>query len=263
MNFLILANHRNKHYPKVANLVLSHGQEGSSAAGEHPKFLSICEKKGELIPVLVKFSPPVSDAISQRIADLLICEHIAHKILQKHGHAAPQSCLIRGEGRLFLEIERFDRNKSGGRLGIISLRALDLEFVGQLKSWADTSESLFRQKKIDEITYKKIVWLETFGRLIGNTDRNHGNISFFCDGEKIKGLAPVYDMLPMMYAPQQNQLVPRLFNPDPKKFSEISVWNDALIAAQVFWSQVHHHPQISEEFKVLIAENESKLLPLR
>lgn len=255
-------NDREKHYPRVANLVLSHGQAGSSAGGEHPKFLSMCEKKGERIPVLVKFSPPVGDAISHRIADLLICEHIAHEVLQKHGHAAPQSCFLRGEDRLFLEIERFDRNKSGGRLGVISLRALDLEFVGHLESWADTAESLFRQKKIDEVTYKKIVWLETFGKLIANTDRHHGNISFFCDGEKIKGLAPVYDMLPMMYAPQQNQLVPRPFNPESKKFSEISVWNDALIAAQDFWSLVRHHSQISEEFKILIADNESKLLAL-
>jgi len=246
-------------YPKLANLVLSTGIPGSSAAGEQPKFLSIRKTEMGLLPVMVKFSPPVVDAISRRIADLLICEHIAHEILRKYGKTSSKSCLLKGEGRLFLEMERFDRNISGGRYGIISLRALDLEFVGQLRSWTDTAKSLFQQKRIDEVSYQNIAWFETFGRLIGNTDRHHGNISFFCDGEKIKGLAPVYDMLPMMYAPQQNQLVVRTFDPVPPKFSEIPFWSDALTASCDFWSQVQHHSQISKEFKAVTADNESKL----
>lgn len=245
---------REKCYPRLAEQVLSKGIPGSSAAGEQPKFLSIIETKKGLLPVFVKFSPPIGDAISQRVADLLICEHIAHGVLRKHGKTAPESCLISAGGRLFLEMERFDRNISGGRLGIISLRALDLEFVGQLKSWSETAESLFRQAKINQATYQDIVWLEVFGKLIGNSDRHHGNISFFCEGERMTGLAPVYDMLPMMYAPQQNQLVARSFDPAPPKFFEIPVWNDALSAARYFWSQVAQHAQISGEFKVLTAE---------
>ena len=134
-----------------------------------------------------------------------------------------------------------------------------LEFVGKLKSWSETAESLFNQKRIDQATCQAIVWLEVFGKLIGNSDRHHGNISFFCDGEKITGLAPVYDMLPMMYAPQQNQLVARSFDPAPPKSFEIPVWNNALTAARSFWSHVQQHSQISKEFKILIAENESKL----
>lgn len=252
-------NDREKRYPEIADLVLSKGIPGSSAAGEHPKFLSIRETKKGLLPVMVKFSPPVVDAISRRVADLLICESIAHDVLRKHGKTAPQSSLIWGKDRLFLEIERFDRNSSGGRRGIITLRALDLEFVGKLKSWSDTAEALFRQKKIDPAAHQDILWLETFGKLIGNTDRHHGNISFFCDGEKIFGLAPAYDMLPMHYAPQQNQLVIRTFDPAPPTISEIPVWNDAWAAGGEFWAQVRRHPQVSEEFKSLTADNESKL----
>lgn len=246
---------REEHYPHMAELVLSHGIPGSSAAGEQPKFLSICKTKAGLLPVFVKFSPPVVDAISRRVADLLICEHIAHEVLRKYGRMAPRSCLIRGGNRLFLEMERFDRNRSGGRLGITSLRALDLEFVGQLSSWSETAKALLQKKIIDQATYQTVIWLEVFGKLIGNSDRHHGNLSFFCSGEKIIGLTPVYDMLPMMYAPQQNQLVIRPFDPASPKFYEIPVWNDALSAACDFWSHVQSHPQISEVFKELISGN--------
>lgn len=255
-------NDREKRYPQIAEQVLSQGMPGSSAAGEHPKFLSVRETKDELMPVMVKFSPPVADAISRRVADLLVCENIAHEVLRKYGKASSRSRLIdlsQNQDRLFLEIERFDRNKSGGRLGVLSLCALCLEFVGLPESWTKTAESLFRQKKISRGAHQDIVWLDVFGRLIGNTDRHHGNISFFCEGEKINGLAPAYDMLPMMYAPQQNQLVPRPFEPSPPQFFEISVWKDVLAAAQDFWSQVQNHTQISKEFKELTADNETKL----
>ncbi|MBI1909524.1 MAG: type II toxin-antitoxin system HipA family toxin YjjJ [Deltaproteobacteria bacterium] len=250
---------REEHYPHVAELVLSQGIPGSSAAGEHPKFLSIRKTKNGLLPVIVKFSPPVVDAVSQRVADLLVCEYIGHEVLRKYGKAAPQSCLIRGGGRLFLEVERFDRNRSGGRFGVVSLRALDLEFVGALKSWPDTAKSLFNKKIIDQAAYQEIVWLDLFGKLIGNSDRHHGNISFFCNGEEIAGLTPVYDMLPMIYAPQQNQLVNRTLIPTPPRSDEMPVWNDALSAARYFWDQVQHHSMISEDFKKLTASNESIL----
>jgi hypothetical protein len=161
-------------------------------------------------------------------------------------------------------MERFDRNTKGGRIGLVSLRALDLEFVGQLRSWTETAESLWKQKIIDHSTYQRIVWLEVFGKLIGNTDRHHGNISFFCEGEKVTNLAPVYDMLPMMYAPQQNQLVERPFNPAPPKSAEISVWNSALAAAKDFWKQVQKHPRISKGFTQQTSYHETILskLPL-
>ncbi len=259
---------RSKRYPILADLVLSQGIPGSSAAGEQPKFLSILETKNGLMPVLVKFSPPGldgdNDKIGQRIADLLVCEHLSHAVLRSHGHNAPRSRLTIGQNRLFLEMERFDRNTKGGRIGLVSLRALDLEFVGQLRSWTETAESLWKQKIIDHSTYQRIVWLEVFGKLIGNTDRHHGNISFFCEGEKVTNLAPVYDMLPMMYAPQQNQLVERPFNPAPPKSAEISVWNSALAAAKDFWKQVQKHPRISKGFTQQTSYHETILskLPL-
>ncbi len=242
---------RETQYPKLAELVLSQGIPGSSAGGEQPKFFSIRKTRKGVISFIVKFSPPTSDVIGQRIADLLICEHIAHQILRQHKIPAPESFLVRGGKRLFLEVSRFDRTPGGGRRGVISLRALDLEFVGQLRSWSDTAESLWQQKKITQKIYHTILWLEVFGKLIGNTDRHHGNISFFCDGEVVGELAPVYDMLPMMYAPQQNQLVDRLFTPSPPKPSELNVWKAARDAARAFWAAVQKEKAISMAFRKL------------
>ena len=252
-------------YPEIAQQVLTHGIPGSSAAGEHAKFLAIRKTDNKLIPVLVKFSPPLTDSISRRDADLLVCEHIAHNVLREHKKISAQSQLIwsnKENQQLFLEVERFDRNTSGGRRGLISLRALDLEFVGQLQSWSETAEALLKQKRIPKMTYENIVWLEVFGKLIGNTDRHHGNISFFCNGENIGPLAPAYDMLPMLYAPQNNQLFGRAFEPQSPKFAELPVWNDALLAAHKFWQEVQAHPEISTEFKKLTAGNEAKIISL-
>ncbi|MBF0491650.1 MAG: hypothetical protein HQM15_02585 [Deltaproteobacteria bacterium] len=63
----------------------------------------------------------------------------------------------------------------------------------------------------------------------------------------------------MLYAPQQHQLVSRVFEPAPPKLSELSVWNSALKAACDFWLKVQRHSQISDAFKKMIAENELKL----
>lgn len=55
---------RAQRYPRLAAEVLQWGPAGSSAGGEHPKFLAT---RGDGAAVLVKFSPPLTD----RIADLL------------------------------------------------------------------------------------------------------------------------------------------------------------------------------------------------
>jgi len=245
---------RMERYPELAEQVMSAGIPGSSAAGEHPKFLVLRKDRERFTRVLVKFSPPLGEAISQRVADLLICEHVAHQVLRAHGQIAATSCLITGGNRIFLEMERFDRTLKG-RKGLLSLRSLDLQFVGRLNSWTDTAEELFSQKRIDGAALQNIRWLEIFGRLIGNTDMHHGNLSFFHEEEKLMGLAPVYDMLPMLYAPQQNQIIPRNFQPSFPKASEMSVWTGAWKAACDFWMRVMSHEQISNQFREMAGEN--------
>lgn len=49
----------------------------------------------------------------------------------------------------------------------------------------------------DQVRVQHLWW---FGRLIGNTDRHTGNLSFRPEQERFT-LAPLHDMLPMRYAP--------------------------------------------------------------
>lgn len=248
-------------YPRLADLTMSVGIPGSSAGGEQAKFLTTCLSRGETKPVLIKFSPPMDETIGRRIADLLVCEHAAHETLRAHGIAASHSEVIVAGGRTFLQIDRFDRTVHGRR-GLLSLLPLNMQFVGNARSWSETAKELHIQKKIDEATYHRILWLETFGRLIANTDMHLGNVSFLSDGESLLELSPTYDMLPMLYAPQQNQLVEREFTPPLPRVSEAPFWTEALAAAREFWVQVQQHPRISESFKRVTAENEDKLSQL-
>lgn len=66
---------------------------------------------------------------------------------------------------------------------------------------------------IDAATRDAITCLWHFGQLIAYTDMHDGNLSFV-PGQPGPWLAPVYDMLPMLYAPQRGVELPeRAFTP--------------------------------------------------
>lgn len=250
---VIPAQERSTRYLALADDVTTAGVPGSSAAGEQPKFLAT--RTPGPTSVLVKFSPPVADPVSQRLADLLVSEHVAHQTIATHGHLAARSEILREAGRVFLEVERFDRLLGIGRRGVISLFALDAEFVGRLHSWGDTATRLAALGKIAEDTRIEIRWRELFGHLIANTDMHAANLSFFTDGLQVIGLCPAYDMLPMAYAPQQGHLrQPPLTLPIPDP-GDSPIWSDVCRAAADFWSAVASHPEVSEDFRRIAAAN--------
>ncbi|MBI4124602.1 MAG: type II toxin-antitoxin system HipA family toxin YjjJ [Deltaproteobacteria bacterium] len=239
-------------YAKLAERILESGYGGSSAAGEQPKFLTT-NARGK--SVLVKFSPPMTNKISRRLADLLICEHIAHQTLKKAGLPAMPSAIRKQGNRLFLEMERFDRTPLSGRLGLISLAPLSAEFVGTMESWSHSAQELVRQNRIDPETGKQIQWLEWFGKLIGNTDMHFGNISLFMEDLHLAGLAPAYDMLPMVYAPRHQQ-----FDSTPIDFplpmpDETKIYILAKKEAVHFWREVGRCKSISREFRSIASKN--------
>ena len=250
------ANERYRTYPRIAADVLAEGVPGSSAGGEQPKFLIT---KAPDTPVMVKFSPAVNDDVGQRHADLLVCEHVAHIVLNEHGQPAASSEIVFAEDRCFLEIERFDRIGPKGRRGLISLEALDAEYVGGMKSWTETAHTLLAQKRIDDNRYRKIRWLERFGQLIANSDRHHGNLSFFAEGGRILDLAPAYDMLPMMYSPRHGDLVEDAFTPPMPSPADSDIWRDVWNAATAFWRAVAFHPEVSGGFRSIAGANAEKL----
>lgn len=237
-------------YARLAADVLAMGPIGSSPGGEQPKFLAIRRSGDERVPVIVKFSPPRVTAVATRHADLLVCEHLAHRVLADRGHAAARSSLLEGGDRLFLEVERFDREGLHHRYGQVSLLALDAELVGSaFRSWTETTAVLAARDHIDPSTHRETRWLQLFGTLVANTDMHHGNLSFRLDGTSVTGLAPAYDMVPMLYAPARGELVPRTFAPPMPGPADADVADEVWSAAVDFWERVVADARISEDFR--------------
>lgn len=248
---------RTSRYPLLAKNIMLYGDPGSSAGGEQPKFPAITgpDKKH----VLVKFSPKITSDIGRRRADLLISEHLSLKTLEKHGHPAATSSIIAANEQIFLETERFDRIGNKGRKGLISLGSLCSEFVGHKNNWTNIAKELLAQKRIDQNDYDCVRWRELFGNLIANTDMHSGNISFYFEPDRILEIAPAYDMLPMLYAPQNEQLMEREFTPPAPQAHNLDIWENALKAAKDFWGAVANETLISDSFRKIALFNIKKL----
>ncbi len=223
------------------------GAPGSSTGGEQPKFLSTILPENK--PVIVKFSPPTYTEIGERVADLLICEHIALQVLKKFSRNAADSEIIIYENRVFLEMKRFDRLNKFGRRGIISLGTLDAEFSGVMGSWTESAKMLVNKKILSLNFIKEIRWLELFGEYIANNDMHLFNLSFFMNGLQITQLTPVYDMLPMLFRPINNQLVSRKFTPPLPSANDVGILEEVYKAAILFWNEVLKDDRISKSFK--------------
>lgn len=243
----IESNNREMHYSIYANDVLTAGDPGSSAGGEQPKFTTILLPENQ--HVLVKFSPPIDTEIGKRIADILICEHIALQILKKNAYDAADSEILIHDNRVFLEIKRFDRIGKFGRRGLISLGTLDAEFSGAMSTWSKTAADLINHKIIAPHLIEKIRFLEFFGELIANNDMHLYNLSFFTQGNIITDLAPAYDMGPMLFMPRNNQIVKREFAPSLPLPENAKTWIAALTLAEEFWQAVLEDKRISPIFK--------------
>ena len=249
-------------YPRLAERAMQGTLGGSSAGGEQPKFCTITAGR----PVLVKFSPPGDAPVDQRLRDLLACEHLAIETLAQAGLPAAHTQLFMGAGRVFLESKRFDRTPQG-RVGMVSLEVYDAEYVGQEENWAATADRMAARGLITPEDARRLRLLEAYGVLIANTDRHYGNISLLLHGTKNGGdwaLSPTYDMLPMLYAPINGELVTRQFTARPMypTASTLAEWPAAKELAAVFWRAAAAHELISEDFRAIAAENLRSLLVL-
>lgn len=245
-------------FPKCALRALEQGNAGSSAGGEQPKFT--IDAKPDEPAALVKFSPKLTNPIGRRVGDLLVCEHLCHEILAAHGFPSAKSKVLDVENQVFLRVERFDRVGALGRRGVISLKALSLEFVGSLESWTEIGLGLLEAGLIDDKACERIRVLERFGELIGNNDMHAGNLSFHLRDDLRPGeLAPIYDMLPMMYFPRQNELMERTYAPKLPIPQEAVTWRQASSMALRFWEQVAQDPRVSAGFRDIASKNRDVL----
>ena len=205
-------------------------------SGEQPKFCCDIEQHGSCI---VKF------AETERQADLLIAEHIALSVLNDAGIPAAKTTLFRAGLYQFLVIRRFDCIGSGRR-GLVSLKALDLEFVGSRdQRWPAIACQLTEQGVIAASALPTIQLLFCFGRLIANSDMHSGNLAFFFDGQMPFALAPAYDQLPMAYASDKQHISQISVDTDLPS----SVWTKALPLALCFWQTLAEQLLLSESFR--------------
>lgn len=231
---------------------------GPSAGGEQPKFGAIVEERGASRHVLVKFSPAEYSAPARRWCDLLVCEHLAAECLRANGVASVESEIVEGGSRVFLQTTRFDRVGARGRRAVVSLAAMNGEYVGMSPStrkWSDTVERLESDRWVDRATVSQVRLVETFGRFIANTEMHFANLAFVPRDDGRLDLAPVYDMLPMGYSPEAGELPRHDYAvplPDP---GHGSVWLAAGRLAAGYWQAVARDERISQAFRAIAAEN--------
>lgn len=263
----VSADQRLQKYPEFARLALSGEVIGSSAGGEQPKFNIEIRRDGQPVHVMVKFSAPQDNTATRRWRSLLICEHLAFQVLSGlHPCSASEllSTDVDGVPQLFLEVPRFDRVGVQGRLGIVSLKALDDKFTGLATDWPKIAAALVQTGQLNAGIYQQVQKLYAFGVLIGNGDMHPGNLSFFVDdvtkSEPVYTLAPVYDMLPMSLAPRPSGQIPDVL-PMPKIAINppLDVWKEMLPLAIYYWRQVAVHPSVADDVKQ-IALSQAEIL---
>jgi hypothetical protein len=245
----VSAAEREPRFPQLVADVMEGAQPGSSAHGEHPKFAVLLDEGASSRHVLVKFSPPTGTAVGQRWSDLLVAEHLAHLTLGAAGVAAARSRIHRFADRTYLEVDRFDREAVDGRIGVSSMYAIDSSLYGRLDNWIDSASRLSRDRRIDAATLETVRLVATFGSLIANTDRHFGNLGFFDGYDGKFRLAPVYDMLPMLFAPEHDQLAARVFIPPDPTTASLRAYGRARALAEQYWRACAQDDRIGEEFR--------------
>ena len=254
--WLIASERRAEVYSRLA--VASNNGDGAGALlpGEFPKFTTcIRSKNGERRHVIVKYSEPVATTpAARRWADLLVCEHIASKLLNEKEAVFSPGELIVSDGRICLEVTRFDRIGSRGRRGCVSLAAWSDAYHGghdaQRDSWPIAVSRMTARRWVTPETVNAVRKRWWFGRLIGNTDMHLGNLSFFLDDTRPLTLTPAYDMLPMVYQPGRHGVLPNRTHEPPLPMPEDrECWEIAAGWAQQFWARVSVHPCVSGEFR--------------
>ncbi len=234
---------------------------GSSAGGEQPKFIACAMTPAGPRQVIVKFSELEEGPVSERWRDLLLAEHLALDTLRQAGIPAARTQIVDHAGQRFLEVERFDRSGNLGRHALISLGALDAEFVGLGASgWPISARRLAVAGQIrpQAVAGADLLW--AFGTLIGNSDMHGGNLSFISEQGRPYDIAPAYDMTPMALAPRSGGGL-------PDTVSEASIhasvanetWRRAEELARAFLARVKVATGFSHRFGHCIAALEQHI----
>lgn len=244
-------------YPGMAEYSMQGGSPGSSVGGEQPKFTAVIQRGGqrEIIDhVIVKFSPQVDIPSGRRWGDLLICEHLALEVLARNKIAAAKTSILEANGRVFLEVVRFDRVGLKGRRPMATFAALDGDLGMLDQNWTAVARELGSLGALAEKDVETVEILDLYGTLIGNTDKHHGNIALAWTFDQRHQLLNAYDMLPMLYRPNTHgEIVEREWVPNLGARLELRHLPQCYEMAHQFWTGVLNDPRISSEFKQDVA----------
>lgn len=248
----------NETYLELAYRSISTGIAGSLAGGEFPKFTAVRVRDDVTQHVIVKFSGSGNSPAERRWADLLRCEAHASRIIHENlGIESANALAFTHGGRTFMESVRFDRVGLYGRRPMCSLSSLDAEVVGMGDPpWDKFADKLLSLRIIDAKSASAMRKIWFFGKLIVNTDMHGGNLSFSLAASGKLEPCPIYDMLPMRYAPLRGGEVPELvienqYIPLPGNEEDFSM---ASHAATEFWKVVSADNEISETFRKVAGE---------
>ncbi len=174
-------------YTKLADRVMTFGRPNTTfgrlnalAPGVFPKFTASRAVDGTCVNVLVKFSGSDDAPSSRRWADLLVCEHLASRILRElMSVSAAETRIVQHAGRTFLESVRFDRHGARGRSAVCSWAAINYSWFGVAgKPWTEAAAALLARRLIEPTVVEDIASVWYFGKLIANSDMHDGNLSF-------------------------------------------------------------------------------------
>lgn len=257
---VITENQKLQAYAQLSRKALAGEVIGSSAGGEQPKFT--CVSSGSTVPahVLVKFTAPQYSPVSERWGDLLFAEAIALRTLVQTTIAASEAIPLQGDnGQVFLEAVRFDCLGVSGRRAIVSLEAVLSEFASAQGGWPKAVGTLARAGIVETQTTEQVERIWAFGCLISNSDMHAGNLSFYLSDLPLT-LTPVYDMLPMAFAPtslgmMREEACELRFDATVSR----QAWEFALPLARQFWDAVAADARISERFRAIAVDMQYRL----
>lgn len=242
-------------YARLALAAARGETPGSSAGGEQPKFTASAMTPDGPRHVIVKFSELEEGSVSERWRDLLLAEHLALETLREAGIPAAKTRIFDYGGQRFLEVERFDRIGDLGRRALISLAALDAEFVGAgTGGWPIIARSLAADGQIRPEASDGADLLWAFGTLIGNSDMHSGNLSFVSEQGRPYRIAPAYDMTPMAFAPRSGGGLPDTISEATIHASVVNeTWRRAEELARAFFARVMAATGFSHRFGACVA----------
>jgi hypothetical protein len=226
-------------YPLLVEQVLTDPLD-SSVGGARRKLVV---GRADRTSLIVKFTPPLSTATGRRWADLLRMEAHAAGTLRAAGIAAVDSRYFEQDDRGYLEIERFDRLRGGGRVGHVTLFNLGVALYGEASDPEPVIAGLVHDRRLSVEDAASFARQHAFSRAIANTDTHLGNYGLLIDDEGKARLSPAYDVLPMAFAPRHDELPDRLVKHTGERDSVTDELVQRLIAA------VEADREISAEFR--------------